>query len=99
MAQVFIRTCSCHVQMKVTGSNLQNACKLVFTLSKDEHNDPHFAKEGIVGEQDNTVCMCTVCELMQFVYCVRILIHVYENTLERLSRLIGEAFTLGCMHG
>ena len=38
------------MQMKVTGGNLQNACKLVFTLSKDEHNDPHFAKEGIVSE-------------------------------------------------
>ena len=38
------------MQMKVTGSNLQNACKLVFTLSKDEHNDPHFAKEGIASE-------------------------------------------------
>ena len=79
MAQVFIRTCSCHVQMKVTGSNLQNACKLVFTLSKDEHNDPHFAKEGIVGEQDNTVCMCTVCELIRTVQFVCSL-HMYINT-------------------
>ena len=77
--------------MKVTGSNLQNACKLVFTLSKDEHNDPHFAKEGIVGEQDNRTCTCTVdgvvsintivCMLYvcirpcQYVYCVPS--HVY----------------------
>lgn len=76
---MFICTCSCRVQMKVTGSNLQNACKLVFTLSKDEHNDPHFAKEGIVGERDNTVCMCTVCELIhtvQFVCCL----HTSINT-------------------
>ena len=46
-----------HVQMKVTGNNLQNACKLVFTLSKDEQNDPHFAKEGIVGEGTTSVCI------------------------------------------
>ena len=60
-----------HVQMKVTGNNLQNACKLVFTLSKDEKNDPHFAKEGIVGEGTtrvyihvhmNIVCVLIHCE-------------------------------------
>ena len=35
--------------MRVTGNNLQNACKLIFTISKDERNDPFFAQEQIIG--------------------------------------------------
>ena len=37
-------------QMRVTGNNLQNACKLIFTISKDESNDPFFASEQLIGK-------------------------------------------------
>ena len=37
------------LQMKVTGKNLLNVCKLLFTLSKDEKNDELFKECNISG--------------------------------------------------
>ena len=36
-------------QMKVTGKNLQNGCKLVFALSREDTNDHLFIEEKISG--------------------------------------------------
>ena len=36
--------------MQVTGSNLLNVCKLVFSLSRDEKNDTLFITEEIIGK-------------------------------------------------
>ena len=41
--------CFLLIQMNVTGNNLLNVCKLVFSLSRDETNDELFIKEDIAG--------------------------------------------------
>ena len=41
--------CFLLIQMNVTGNNLLNVCKLVFSLSREETNDELFIKEDIAG--------------------------------------------------
>ena len=38
-------------QLRVSGNNLTNVCKLVFKVSKDERNDVHFTEGNILGKQ------------------------------------------------
>jgi hypothetical protein len=47
--QLLLKVAKILLAMRVTGNNLQNACKLIFTISKDERNDPFFAQEQIIG--------------------------------------------------
>ncbi len=36
-------------QLKVSGNNLINVCKLVFKVSRDEKNDAYFMEDNILG--------------------------------------------------
>ena len=36
-------------QLKVSGNNLVNVCKLVFKVSRDEKNDQYFLDDNILG--------------------------------------------------
>lgn len=36
--------------MEVTGKNLLNVCKLLFSLARTDGNDPYFSEEAIAGE-------------------------------------------------
>ena len=38
------------LQLKVSGNNLINICKLVFKVSRDEKNDACFLEDNILGE-------------------------------------------------
>ena len=38
------------LQLRVSGNNLTNVCKLVFKVSMDETNDIHFAEGNILGK-------------------------------------------------
>ena len=41
------------LQLKVSGNNLINVCKLVFKVSREEKNDVHFLDGNILGNYDN----------------------------------------------
>ena len=43
--------CAFVFQLRVSGNNLTNVCKLVFKVSKDERNDVHFTEGNILGKQ------------------------------------------------
>ena len=52
--------------MKVTGKNLQNGCKLVFALSREDTNDSLFMEEKISGAEAFTRESCTLYSLSHF---------------------------------
>lgn len=46
---VYVMVLAVSLQMKVTGKNLLNVCKLLFALAKNEANDGVFLDEQISG--------------------------------------------------
>ena len=66
--------CVSPLQMRVTGKNMTNVCKLLFSLAKNEQNDTVFAQERITSELHVTsTCMYNYC------YCV---MYIMYNVLE-----------------
>ena len=81
-----IRISYCSIlQMRVTGNNLQNACKLIFTISKDERNDPFFASEQLIGK----VPICLHCIYAHVRICTFIFYIVYVHTHVCMCNMYG----------
>lgn len=38
--------------MKVTGNNLTNICRLLFSISRNTENDINFMENDIIGKRD-----------------------------------------------